>query len=118
MRSSSRKSPKAVAEAEKRIAGRLPCLIDRLIDLAIGVPVIKTSAELRSVIETLEAACHDPAEFEAALEKVSWLYSTPPDRQSIQYLVERVMGKQSTEKDGEAAPLAPIRIIEVTKSIE
>ena len=60
----------AVRKAEKRIADRLPELVDSLFDLALGVPVEKETPDGERVV-----------------------YVKPPDRQAILNLLNRVMGK-------------------------
>lgn len=60
-----------IARAEKRIADRLPEIVDTLLELAAGV-------EVQSVDE------------ETGGTKV---YSKPPDRQAAEYLLNRIMGK-------------------------
>lgn len=64
---------KPIATAERRIADKLPWLIDQQMSLAEGVLVEK---------DTLEGPV---------------IYKTPPDRNAIEYLVNRIMGKP-TEK--------------------
>lgn len=72
-----------IARSEKRIADKLPWLIDQMFSLAEGVTV-------------QEADGHDGFR----------IYSRPPDRQAISYLVDRVMGRPTerqelTGKDGD-----------------
>lgn len=64
-----------IATAEQRIADRLPWLIDTLFELANGVAVQELTKDGRSV------------------------YQTPPDRQALEYLINRVMGKPVEKKD-------------------
>lgn len=76
------KFQRPIARAEKRIADRLPWLIDQQFELAEGV-----LAE----------------EGKDGEEKV---YKRPPDRQAVEYLLNRIMGKPTerqelTGKDGE-----------------
>lgn len=79
----------AINQAERRIADRLPDLIDKLFELADGVTVMERDAHGR--------------------EKV---YDRPPDFKAASYLVDRVMGKpaqkleaEHTGKDGEPLTL-------------
>ena len=58
-----------IAEAERTICESLPFLIQRLIALGEGVCVQKTTPDGQEVFEQ------------------------PPDRQALQYLTERIMGK-------------------------
>lgn len=60
----------AIAAAEKRIADRLPDLIDNLLELSAGVTVQETDAQGR--------------------EKV---YTRPPDFRAASYLIDRILGK-------------------------
>lgn len=55
--------------AEKKIADKLPWLIDQAMELAAGVSVEQTDGDSTKV------------------------YLRPPDRQAIEYLVNRIMGK-------------------------
>jgi hypothetical protein len=76
-----------VAAAEQQIADRLPGLIDSLFELSEGVLVQSETADGNVRI-----------------------YRTAPDRQSITYLIDRVMGKpterhEHSGKDGQ--PLFP-----------
>ena len=70
----------AIAKAEKRIADRLLWLIDKQFELAEGVL----------------------AEDQTIAGKV--IYQKPPDRQAIEYLANRIMGKpterQEVDQDG------------------
>jgi hypothetical protein len=65
----SEKFARPIASAEKKIADRLPWLIDKEMELAEGVLVEK---------QTLMGPV---------------VYKTPPDRQAIEYLINRIMGK-------------------------
>lgn len=66
-----------INKAEKRIADRLPLLIDKLFELAEGVLV----------------------------EDMDWItmkrsvYQKPPDRQAAEYLINRVMGKPTERQE-------------------
>jgi hypothetical protein len=83
-----------IARAERRIADRLPELIDNLFALAAGVAV-----------EEADAQGHPR------------VYSRPPCYKSNAYLIDRILGKpkQAVEVGGPGgAPLAvPIRTVEV-----
>lgn len=71
----------AIARAEKQIADKLPTLIDRALELAEGVTVKEIDKDGGINI-----------------------YTKPPDRQAIEYLVNRIMGKpterQETDLEG------------------
>lgn len=60
-----------IARAEGRIADRLPHLVDRMLELADGV-----------LIEDLDEETG-----------VTNVYRRPPDRQAIEYLMNRIMGR-------------------------
>lgn len=66
----------AIARAEKRIADRLPMLIDKMMELAEGVTI---------------------KEFDKEGEEV--IYTKPPDRQAAEYLINRIMGKPTERKE-------------------
>src|SRR5947209_4218827 len=64
------KFARPIAAAEKRIADRLPHLVDKLLELADGVTVSEIDAK--------------------GEERV---YLRPPDRQAAEYLLNRILGK-------------------------
>lgn len=65
-----------IAKAEKKIADRLPWLVDKAMELAEGVVIQEPDAEGSPRI-----------------------YQRPPDRQAIQYLLDRIMGKPTERKE-------------------
>lgn len=72
-----------IAKAEKRIADRLPSLIDNMMALADGIWVEEMTIEGARIV-----------------------YKRPPDRQANQYLIDRILGKPTerhelTGEDGE-----------------
>lgn len=73
----SKYAPKINA-AEKKIADRLPVLVDRLFDLAEGV-----------VVEEVD-------------DGETNVYSKPPDFKSLEYLLNRIMGKPTERQEIEA----------------
>jgi hypothetical protein len=75
-------SPIQVVEA--KISEKLPWLADKLFELAEGVQVQKTDRRGRTRI-----------------------YSEPPDRQAIEYLMDRVMGK----------PTQPISLVDKVREM-
>lgn len=77
-----------IAKAEKRIADRLPGLIDVLFDLAMGVKVEETNA-VTGELQT---------------------YQRPPDRASAQYLIDRVMGKPTERQEAEQSGSLSIEV--------
>jgi hypothetical protein len=65
-----------IAKAEKRIADRLPWLVDQMMELAEGVVV---------------------QEFDKDGEPR--IYQRPPDYKAIAYLLDRIMGKPTERKE-------------------
>lgn len=65
-----------IRQAEKKIADRLPVLVDKLIELSEGVLVQSTR-----------------------LDGSPYVYKQPPDRQAATYLVDRIMGKPAQSLD-------------------
>lgn len=77
-----------IAKAEKKIADKLPMLVDKALELAEGVLVEDIN------IITLERS----------------VYQKPPDLGAIKYLLDRIMGKPTERREltGEdGAPLFP-----------
>jgi hypothetical protein len=66
-----------IAKAEKRIADRLPELIDNMFVLANGV-----------LVEEINIVTGKPQ-----------IYRKPPDRAANQYLIDRIMGKPTERKE-------------------
>ncbi len=66
-----------IAKAEKRIADRLPQLIDNLFELADGVTVQETDPKTGATT----------------------VYTRPPDRQANEYLLNRIMGKPTERQE-------------------
>lgn len=64
-----------IAKAEKRIADRLPTLIDKMFELADGVLVEEISLTGRAV------------------------YQKPPDYKALSYLIDRIMGKPTERQE-------------------
>lgn len=81
-----------IAKAEKRIADRLPSLIDKMLDLADGVLVEETD-----------------------LNGEKTVYQRPPDRVALIYLIDRIMGKPTEQIQQEISGKngGPIAITEV-----
>jgi hypothetical protein len=65
-----------IAKAEKKIADKLPWLIDQALELAEGVVVQEFDKEGNSRI-----------------------YQRPPDMKAIAYLVDRIMGKPTDRRE-------------------
>jgi hypothetical protein len=66
-----------IAKAEKKIADKLPMLIDKALELAEGVLIEDFN------IVTMETS----------------IYQKPPDLGAIKYLVDRIMGKPTERKE-------------------
>jgi hypothetical protein len=62
--------------AEKRIADRLPWLVDKLMELAEGIHEEKTIGDSAVIV-----------------------YKRAPDRQAAEYLIDRIMGKPTQPVD-------------------
>ena len=104
------KFARPIAAAEKRIADKLPFLIDKQFELAEGVPLIDNSKALKYLIETIQTACPDAERVERVVAELKQFFSTAPDRQAIQYLVDRIMGKP-TEKQEIDQTITDIRVL-------
>ena len=66
----------AITKAEKRIADRLPELIDNMLELAGGVTVQET-------------------DFDGGVK----VYTRPPDFKANEYLINRIMGKPTERRE-------------------
>lgn len=74
----SEKYATAINRAEKRIADRLPDLVDRLFELAEGVRVQEISLDGKPTV-----------------------YQRPPDFKAASYLVDRIIGKPTQSVEAE-----------------
>jgi hypothetical protein len=83
-----------VAKAEKKIADRLPEIIDNLFVLAEGVKVKEVSED-------------------GGVD----IYVKPPDRQANEYLANRVMGKPTERHKHEFGQLSDAELIEAAKAL-
>lgn len=77
-----------IAKAEKRIADRLPWLIDKAMELAEGVAVERYNSA-----------------------GVPMVYQLPPDMGAIKYLVDRIMGKPTERQEQEHSGGISIKVI-------
>lgn len=77
-----------IAKAEKKIADRLPMLIERMIELSEGVVVQEFDRE------------GEPR-----------IYQRPPDYKAIAYLVDRIMGKPTERQEVDGETDIRIRVI-------
>jgi hypothetical protein len=80
------KFARPIAQAEKRISDKLPWLVDKALELAEGVWVEQ---------ETQEGPV---------------VYKRPPDRQAIEYLLNRIMGKPTERQEVEQSGGVTIRV--------
>lgn len=67
-----------IAAAEKRIADRLPDLVDAMMDLALGVQVEKTDDEGNSRV-----------------------YTSAPNQKAAEYCLNRILGRPAAEDEAE-----------------
>lgn len=77
----------AIQRAEKRIADKLPDLVDRMFDLANGV-----------LVE------------EHTIDGQPFVYQRPPDYKATAYLIDRIMGKPTERKEVSGPDGAPIEL--------
>lgn len=77
-----------IAKAEKRIADRLPLLIDRALELADGVTVQEVDKDGGVAV-----------------------YTKPPDLKAIIYLVDRIMGKPTERQEVSGPDGSPIEAV-------
>lgn len=112
-----------IAKAEKKIVDKLPWLVDQALACAKGVPLVQSSPAINIVVGMLQQCVTAPdqvAALNAAIDRLEYIFSTPPDAKSIQYLMDRIMGKplakqEVTGEDG--APLA-ISVVEILMPAE
>lgn len=78
----------AINRAEKRIADRLPELVDRLFELAEGVRVEELSLDGKSNV-----------------------YQRPPDFKAASYLLDRILGKPTQAVEAEVETDGRLRIV-------
>ncbi len=81
------KFARPIAAAEKRIADKLPHLVDKLLELVDGVTIES---------EDQHGETH--------------IYQRPPDRQAAQYLLDRIIGKPKERLDLSAEHTGEVRI--------
>ncbi len=82
------KHARPVARAEKQIVDRLPWLVDKQFELAEGV-TIQT--------EDSDGETH--------------IYQRPPDRQAIEYLLNRIMGKPTERQEVDQTGGVTVRVV-------
>lgn len=87
------KHVKRIAQTEKTIADKLPCLVERMLELAEGVTVQEENK--KGELNT---------------------YRKPPDRQAAEYLIDLIMKGAEKRASSDSMPVA-VKIIEVTKMI-
>ncbi len=71
------KFERPIATAEKRIADRLPWIVDQLFELGAGV-----------LVEEYDKSSGKPV-----------VYQRPPDRAALEYLANRIMGKPTERRE-------------------
>lgn len=91
----------AIAEAEQRIADRLPELIDNLLILARGVPVYRAKRGQEPITDPGELAGSDDADF----------YLEPPDYKANEYLLNRILGRPTERVEAEHSGDLTIRVV-------
>lgn len=86
-----------IAKAEKKIADRLPMLVDKALELAEGVFVEDVN------VVTLQRS----------------VYQKPPDLGAIKYLMDRIMGKPTERKEitGENGSPISVRFTEALNAV-
>jgi len=84
------RTPRKVAQVEKRIAEKLPDLVERMLELAEGITIHEENRKGEPVI-----------------------YKKPPDRQAAEYLIDLIV--KSLDKAASSNP-SGIKIIEIIKS--
>ena len=104
-----------IERAQRRIADRLPFLVDKMLELAGGVTLIDTEARLKQVIDTLMGCGGSPEQIKEAVAGLAGFYRTPPDREAIKDCLNRIMGKPQEHRDHTSLgqSIAPPNIIEV-----
>jgi hypothetical protein len=76
-----------ITRAEKRIADKLPTLIDKMMELAHGVTVQEVDKEGGLIV-----------------------YTKAPDRQAAEYLINRIMGKPTERKEVTGPEGGPVEV--------
>jgi hypothetical protein len=106
------KHARAIARAEKRIADRLPGLVDRLFDLAEGLCLIDDSEELAVLIRRLEEHSDEPERIAEILDGLKQVYGRAPSFKALEYLLNRIMGKpvEKQEHSGDNGGPIPLDI--------
>jgi hypothetical protein len=87
------KFKRPIARAEKRIADRLPLLIDKHFELAEGVSVLDDILAVPALLKALQAAGTDAEKVSEIAETFRQMYLHPPQFKSLEYLVNRIMGR-------------------------
>lgn len=100
----------AINKAEKRIADRLPELVDLLFKLSKGVSVFDSKA-LKALFEAIQQ--YEPERVERIIENLKETYTTVPDRAAIEYLANRIMGKPTEKIEAEYSGDVAVTMVEV-----
>jgi len=105
-----------INKAEKQILDRLPFLIEQQLKLAEGVRLVDSSKAVKIVIKALQESMGDIDRFERVVASLREIFQTAPDRQAIEYLVNRVMGKPTERVDQETTVRGGITAVIITRS--
>jgi hypothetical protein len=89
-----------ITRAEKRIADRLPELIENMLALAGGVFVERPARDGK------DGAADDPPK--APPDRV---YLTPPDRQANEYLINRILGRPTERAEVTGVQGGPVEVV-------
>ncbi|HUW31512.1 MAG TPA: hypothetical protein VM223_07850 [Planctomycetota bacterium] len=105
------KHARPIARAEKRIADRLPGLVDKLFDLAEGA-VVLDPLDVEKVRTNLMQHIDDPESLEQIIGKLKQVYVRAPSFKALEYLLNRIMGKpvEKQEHSGENGGKIPLDI--------
>lgn len=82
----------AINRAEKRIADRLPEVVDALLELAAGVRVVDDQVDDQDG------------------DKKPAVYTRPPDRDACKYLVDRILGRPTERHEHAGEDGGPIKL--------
>jgi hypothetical protein len=105
----------AIESAELQIRDRLPLLIERLFELAEGHTLIQSNKDVAAIVQQLQDTQGDPDALAETIKRIESLYRVSPDFKSLQYLVDRLMGKPTEHKEltGEDGGPIPVQFVEV-----
>jgi hypothetical protein len=104
-----------IAKAETLIAKRMLTLIEQQFKLADGVSVVETSDEIKIVVGMLQQAL-DPEKYAAIVARLEKVFAVKPDRQAIEYLLNRIMGKPVERTEQDMSISGDIKTLIITRS--